>query len=241
MSAGIRIEFDEVDANFTIVPNQVIYNRALKTDIRFLWVYLRSHRSGYVLGYRQMKADLDWSEVTLRKNLNTLQDAGLVKLTQTRIGARNGHLLISILLGNKPILQTTDSEGSTFEGSKSEGLNNTKETNKTKESTTLAQDKPERSLVDVQFDKFWANYPRSVDKVAARKAFAKAAAKNDADMIIEAAKKFSEDPNLPTKDFIKHPATWLNAGSWDNEPFPEREKPKPEVDPYLGRLMIDSD
>jgi len=109
MSAGIRIEFDEVDANFTIVPNQVIYNRALKTDIRFLWVYLRSHRSGYVLGYRQMKADLDWSEVTLRKNLNTLQDAGLVKLTQTRIGARNGHLLISIAIADSKTFTHTPS------------------------------------------------------------------------------------------------------------------------------------
>ena len=126
LNAGIQIEFDEVDANFTIIPNQVLYNRDLTSEARFLWVYLRSHKVGYLLGYRQMEADLGWSEATVRKHLKTLEAAGYVRSSQTRVGSRNGKLMISLLLG-----QTVNFEGSTFEGSESKGLNKTKELNKT--------------------------------------------------------------------------------------------------------------
>lgn len=127
LNAGIQIEFDEVDANFTIVPNLVLYNRGLTSEARFLWVYLRSHKVGYLLGYRQMEADLGWSEATVRKHLKTLEGSGFVRLSQTRVGSRNGKLMISLLLG-----QTVNPEGSTFEGLESKALNKTKELNKTK-------------------------------------------------------------------------------------------------------------
>lgn len=131
MTAGIQIEFDEVEANFTIVPNQVIYNRDLSSDARFLWLYLRSHKVGYALGYRQMSLELGWSEVTVRKHLTALKDAGLVDVQPSRDGSRNGKLSIRLLLNPQPIIF----EGSKSEGSKSMGLNKTKEPNKTKNLT----------------------------------------------------------------------------------------------------------
>lgn len=214
MTAGIQIEFDEVAANFTITPNQVLYNRTLTSDARFLWIYLRSHKVGYPLGYRQMEADLQWSEVTVRKHLRALEEAGLVRLNQTRVGSRNGKLLISLLLP-----QTIKSEGSTFEGSESMGLNKTIKTNKTIEETTLAQARLERA-----FEDFWTAYPRKVGKDAARRAFVKAYEAANGNVVL-GAQRFSNDPNLPAdKNFIPHPATWLNAGRWDDEPLPFREK-----------------
>jgi len=76
------------------------------------------------------------------------------------------------------------------------------------------------------FDTFWSAYPRKVGKDAARRAFDKAARRVGHDTITAGAYRFAADPNLPAKEFIPHPATWLNAGRWDDEPLPPRTDPR---------------
>lgn len=78
---------------------------------------------------------------------------------------------------------------------------------------------------DGAFDRFWNVYPRKAGKQAAVKAWAKAIKSTSPDVIVDGASRFAADPNLPEKQFIPHPATWLNAGRWDDEPLPGR---KPE-------------
>ena len=73
-----------------------------------------------------------------------------------------------------------------------------------------------------EFESFWNNYPRKTDKGSARKAYKQAVTKADPEHINLKAKEYAEDPNLPEKKYIKHPATWLNAESWDNGPLPTR-------------------
>lgn len=88
-----------------------------------------------------------------------------------------------------------------------------------KPNKNLAQEKLERA-----FSEFWQVYPRKVGKGAAKKAFAKAHAKANGDVVL-GAQRFAADPNLPyEKNFIPHPATWLNDERWDDEPLPHREK-----------------
>ncbi|WP_374230873.1 helix-turn-helix domain-containing protein [Humibacter sp. RRB41] len=72
------------------------------------------------------------------------------------------------------------------------------------------------------FDSFWSMYPRKVAKEGARSAFVKAAKRVGSEVILEGARRFAADPNLPEKKFIPHPMTWLNRGSWDDELLPER-------------------
>jgi len=43
------------------------------------------------------------------------------------------------------------------------------------------------------------------------------------DEILSGAIRFAHDPNLPIEQFIPHPATWLNAGRWEDGPLPERQ------------------
>ena len=76
-----------------------------------------------------------------------------------------------------------------------------------------------------EFDRFWVAYPRKVAKPRALKAFLSAAATTDPKVIVEGAIRFSRDPNLPEKQFIPHPASWLNDGRWDDEPLPPRIRP----------------
>jgi hypothetical protein len=72
------------------------------------------------------------------------------------------------------------------------------------------------------FDDFWAPYPRKVGKDDARKAWDKATKirKVDPGVIVAGAKRFAADPNLPAKQFIPHPSTWLARGGWQDEPCP---------------------
>jgi hypothetical protein len=83
--------------------------------------------------------------------------------------------------------------------------------------------KPPASTPTVNlFDQFWEWYPRKVGKEAAKKAWNKARTKTDQQTILNGIERFRLDPNLPAKEFIPHPSTWLNEGRWEDEPLPPR-------------------
>jgi hypothetical protein len=79
-------------------------------------------------------------------------------------------------------------------------------------------------LTPSQFDEFWAAYPKKVGKEAARKAYIKIPKSVDLDEVTAGARRYATDPNLPEKQFIPDPGTWINAGRWTDEPCP----PKPQ-------------
>lgn len=74
----------------------------------------------------------------------------------------------------------------------------------------------------VEFDAFWAAYPRKVGKGDTRLAWAKALRKTDAQTLIHAARALRDDPNLPETQYIPYPTTWLNGERWDDGPLPAR-------------------
>jgi len=74
------------------------------------------------------------------------------------------------------------------------------------------------------FDDFWESYPKHLQKGEARKSFMKAVQRvGDAQVILDGVIRMANDPNLPPKQFIPYPATWLNRDGWEDEPFPERD------------------
>lgn len=77
------------------------------------------------------------------------------------------------------------------------------------------------------FDEFWSIYPRKVAKQAAIKAWVKAVQIASADVIIQGARRYADDPNRHPS-YTAHPATWLNAHRWDDEPLPQRELSREE-------------
>lgn len=87
-----------------------------------------------------------------------------------------------------------------------------------------------RSLPLAEFEDFWKGYPRKVGKLAAEKAYVKARRSTDhtAIMATLGSYKFSDDPQ-----FIPHPATWLNRGSFLDEAGPGHavgKVPRPNTD-----------
>lgn len=79
----------------------------------------------------------------------------------------------------------------------------------------------ERSSAREGFDEFWNVYPRTDDKVKARKAWAGALRLADVETIVAGAARYRDDPNRDPA-FTKLAATWLHAGSWDNGALPPR-------------------
>jgi len=80
--------------------------------------------------------------------------------------------------------------------------------------------KQSRAADAESFEQFWAAYPRKVAKEAARRAFAKAIEAGASHAALMAgveryrAERAGQDPK-----YTKHPATWLNAGCWQDEPI----------------------
>lgn len=70
-----------------------------------------------------------------------------------------------------------------------------------------------------RFPDFWDAYPRRQDRRAAEKAWRAAVKRGaDPDRVIAAARAYAAVPREPR--FTKYPATWLNAGAYDDEPQP---------------------
>lgn len=79
--------------------------------------------------------------------------------------------------------------------------------------------RPPGIKADPEFDAFWAIYPRRVAKLAARKAWTKATRLATAAEIIAGAERYRDDPGR-TDRYTAHPASWLNAGRWTDDPTP---------------------
>ena len=68
-----------------------------------------------------------------------------------------------------------------------------------------------------RFDEFWQVYPRKAAKPDARKAWVKAVAKVGAEAVLVAVRAYAASPNLPERQYIPYPATWLNREGWEDE------------------------
>ncbi len=68
------------------------------------------------------------------------------------------------------------------------------------------------------FAEFYARYPRKVGPGHARKAYAKALKKATHDDIMFGLSQQLPSMEATDKQFIPHPATWLNRESWSDEP-----------------------
>jgi hypothetical protein len=69
------------------------------------------------------------------------------------------------------------------------------------------------------FDTFWISYPKKTAKPAAEKAWAKAKASDDFEVLMQALAKQKESDQWKSDGgkFIPNPATWINQRRWEDE------------------------
>ena len=69
----------------------------------------------------------------------------------------------------------------------------------------------------VDFDRFWAEYPKKIGKAAARRAWTRM--KPPIDAALNTVRVF-RDTQAWTREggrFIPYPATWINRGGWEDQ------------------------
>ena len=68
-----------------------------------------------------------------------------------------------------------------------------------------------------EFDQWYSKYPKKEAKEAARKAFVKARKTVDMQTLMDGVERYVSSVKGKDKQYIALPATWLNAGRWDDE------------------------
>lgn len=86
------------------------------------------------------------------------------------------------------------------------------------EVTTNKKDKKDKNIYIGHFDAFWNTYPRKVGKAAAEKSFKKLNADDGLlKVILLAIDNQKQSKQWSDKQFIPHPATWINQRRWEDE------------------------
>lgn len=101
-----------------------------------------------------------------------------------------------------------------------------------------------KEIAKESFERFWEHYPRKVGKKAAQKAFDKINPDNEfLDKILSAVDAQIAIGMISKKDqFTKHPATWLNAGCWEDEIIKREQNGKQlSTGSYQSRLNYKPD
>jgi uncharacterized protein YdaU (DUF1376 family) len=70
----------------------------------------------------------------------------------------------------------------------------------------------------VDFERWYAAYPKHVSRGRAERAFVAALTLTDTDTLIAGAKSYAARKSSEDRKFIAHPATWLNDKGWADEP-----------------------
>ena len=86
----------------------------------------------------------------------------------------------------------------------------------------------EKNIYSNEFERFWTVYPRKVDKKKALKSFKTCLKNNDIETIIKGTEKYALQVKSTDKQYIKHPATFLNNESFIDgfEEAKQQEQPK---------------
>lgn len=88
------------------------------------------------------------------------------------------------------------------------------------------------------WERFWSIYPRKKDKGAAEKAWNSALrAGTDAKVILDGAEFYVLDCRTKEAQYIKYPASWLNARGWQDEADPTPQAPSAIGVPSVAAAM----
>ena len=200
------------DDHFTQIPNDWLRDSRISLGAKGLLAQLLSHAPGWRISQENLAFANGVGRDAIRTLINELLEAGYLMRSEDRERNEKGYLG-----GYTYTTQDPSGEPTLDKPTQDNPLhkNNISKKNNLKNN--------ERIYSDLEFDSFWESYPKKVDKGAALRAFRRAIKNQDPAVVIAGAKAYAEDPNLPEKQFIKNPATWLNAEAWANGPLPKRK------------------
>ncbi len=204
------------DDHFTQIPNAWLRDARISLGAKGLLAQLLSHAPGWRISQESLGRDNGVGRDAIRTLINELLEAGYLSRSEDRERTEKGYLG-----GYSYTTQDPSAEPTLDKPTQAEPLH---KKNIIKKNNLKNNERIYSDFQEFHFEEFWNHYPKKVDKGAALRAFRKAAKTQDVSLVIEGAKRYAEDPNLPEKQFVKNPATWLNAEAWNNGPLPKRTK-----------------
>jgi hypothetical protein len=209
----------EFDDQFTQIPNSWVRDERLSLEARGLLAQIMSHRPGWVMSISSIAAQNKISKDRVRRILGELMSHGYLTRSEKQGKDDKGRMTsydytttTPETSGNSPCtdLPCTENRYTGFVPPKN----------------TKVKEKQIKE-VNSQFSVFWDLYPRKVGRMSALKAFGRI---KDVEAVLDGVRRLVADPNLPDRQFIPHPATWLNREGWLDEPYP----PKPGGNGRVG-------
>jgi len=201
------------DDQFAQIPNAWLRDSRLSLKAIGLLAQIMTHVPGWNMSINSLADRNSVGRDQIRTAIAELEQFGYLTREQSR---EDGKFSETIWRTSDPIEKPLSENSTTVNPTTKNTItkkNNLKNNERTYSDFGIQND----------FDSFWNNYPKKVDKGAALRAFRKACKNFQAIDIIAGARAYAEDPNLPEKQFIKNPATWLNAEAWNNGPLPKRK------------------
>lgn len=215
IDSGVRKLYRRDNQPFAQIPNEAIRDPEISSGAFRLLAYLMSHQDGYELTYGQIERQTGMGRYAINEGVKNLERKGWLRTEATK--GPDGRF------GPKAWFVLDPSSA----GFSTAGNSVTEKPTDNKNTTSIEEQDKENILVqgnlEREFAEFWQIYPRRSGKTAAWSAFVKACKTAGAETVLTGATRFAQDPYLPVKQFIPHPATWLNQGRWDDEPLPPRE------------------
>lgn len=223
------------DFNFAMVPQWVIMQGFSASAIS-VYTVLAMYRNSQTSDCYPSKATIcertGLTSNTVGKALKELESDGAIKVEKRFFGRSQTSNLYTLFMtgpygipqGFKPIEKgqggsidapppaMVGGEGIPTVGGVTKPNNQTKETRNNSPATFVADD---------GFDDFWSVYPRRIGKGKARVKWKQSLKKTDAATIIDGARKYAEQRAGEEPKYTAHPASWLNAERWLDEPDPE--------------------
>lgn len=245
-SSGVAV----VGERFVQIPERLLYDPAISSNAKVVWGIIRRHGDcpdNAFPSYRLISSRMPGSERSVQAWTAELEEAGWLlrvpryvaldengaRTRETAFGtapddgrtwvrSSNGYVLYTEgppRASERVPLRAPERGGSAPESAQNESQGN--ESHAEQEELSL-------DVVDARppdpdpFDEFWSIYPRRVGKRAASAAFGRARLRAPVEEILDGARRFARDPNLPESQYVPHPTTWLNADRWEDDPLPPR-------------------
>ena len=233
--SGIHKVYRRDNQPYAQIPNAAIRDPEISPNAFRLLAYLMSHQDGYDLTYGQIERETGLGRFAINGAITILTRKGWLEVKTTKLA--NGQFGPKAWFVKDP---TTVGYSTAVDSTVEQPTDIKKTTNREEQREEVI---PQAALEDL-FSEFWKIYPRKVEKLAAKKALLAALKVADPQTILDGARRYAADPNLPEKQFVPHPSTWLNAGRWEDEPLPERvlspeERKKLEEAERLKRKEIE--
>jgi hypothetical protein len=205
------------DDHFARIPNDWLRDDRLSLEARGLLAQIMSHKPGWNLSIRSISAQNRIGKEKVRRIIEELMKYEYLERSEKQGKDEKGRMTSYDYITRDPLPRTAEPRTE-----KPHTADRPIKKTKPKEEQT----KQKTIDIELEFNQFWAVYPKKQDKALAKRSFEKAITRASLEDIIAGAEQYRDDPNRDPL-FTKNPSTWLNADAWENDPLPAMVARKP--------------